>query len=202
MCLSFSRDQVGVTKTDFNTLKAVLRGLPVDDVMNTAVKAAVATAAEVAKSKSTKEHAKEVSVAADLIRSLETASEEAGELKEGMKVEAKYKGKAKYYPGVIKRVNEDGTCDIDYDDGEKEMSDESSMEITHGGVDVEVDADELNSSTPKPLEGEEFLNTVTQFATCRNYTVFQAVQLMEIAMENTSLDSFDRVNFAVSLWKS
>jgi hypothetical protein len=37
-----------------------------------------------------------------------------------MEVEARYKGKARYYPGSIKRDNGDGTFDIDYADGEKE----------------------------------------------------------------------------------
>ena len=40
----------------------------------------------------------------------------AGELREGTKVEARYRGKEKYYPGVIRRVNADGTFNIDYDD--------------------------------------------------------------------------------------
>ena len=43
-----------------------------------------------------------------------------GLLAEGMKVEARYRGKARYYPGRIKRDNRDGTFDVDYDDGEKE----------------------------------------------------------------------------------
>ena len=38
----------------------------------------------------------------------------------GTRVECKYKGKGKYYPGVIVKVHEDGTFDIDEDDGEKE----------------------------------------------------------------------------------
>jgi hypothetical protein len=37
-------------------------------------------------------------------------------LREGMKVEARFRGKAKYYPGIIKRENRDGTFDIDYSD--------------------------------------------------------------------------------------
>ena len=37
-------------------------------------------------------------------------------LREGMKVEARYRGKEKYYPGVIRRENRDGTFDIDYND--------------------------------------------------------------------------------------
>ena len=68
-------------------------------------------------------------VSAELIRSLEPAvsstgrsssgyggSSGGGALREGMKVEARYRGKAKYYPGVIKRENRDGTFDVDYDD--------------------------------------------------------------------------------------
>jgi hypothetical protein len=58
-------------------------------------------------------------VAAELIRSLEPAVVSAaatGILREGTKVEARYRGKARYYPGVIKRVNRDGTYDVDYDD--------------------------------------------------------------------------------------
>jgi hypothetical protein len=66
-------------------------------------------------------------VAAELVRSLEPAGGHAvvsvtaggaggGVLREGTKVEARYRGKARYYPGVIKRVNRDGTCDVDYDD--------------------------------------------------------------------------------------
>ena len=35
-------------------------------------------------------------------------------------MEARYKGRSKYYPGEIVRVRSDGTYDIDYDDGEKE----------------------------------------------------------------------------------
>ncbi|TYZ67842.1 hypothetical protein PybrP1_002933, partial [[Pythium] brassicae (nom. inval.)] len=44
----------------------------------------------------------------------------ARKLKEGDKVEAQYKGKSKFYPGVISRCRLNGTYDIDYDDGEKE----------------------------------------------------------------------------------
>ncbi|KAL7993232.1 putative Tudor domain, Agenet domain, plant type, histone methyltransferase, Tudor domain 1 [Plasmopara halstedii] len=42
--------------------------------------------------------------------------------KEGDKVEAQYKGKSRFYPGVISRCRLNGTYDIDYDDGEKETS--------------------------------------------------------------------------------
>src|SRR3546814_15414824 len=43
-----------------------------------------------------------------------------GLLREGTKVEARYRGRGRYYPGVIARTHADGTYDIDYDDGEKE----------------------------------------------------------------------------------
>ena len=37
-------------------------------------------------------------------------------LREGMKVEARFRGKERFYPGVIRRENRDGTFDIDYND--------------------------------------------------------------------------------------
>ncbi len=37
-------------------------------------------------------------------------------LREGMKVEARYRGKERYFPGVIRRENRDGTFDVDYND--------------------------------------------------------------------------------------
>ncbi|ETL25552.1 hypothetical protein, variant, partial [Phytophthora nicotianae] len=40
--------------------------------------------------------------------------------KVGQPIEAQYKGKSKFYPGVISRCRLNGTHDIDYDDGEKE----------------------------------------------------------------------------------
>jgi hypothetical protein len=62
-------------------------------------------------------------VAAELVRPLETlaaspsrASGGASMIREGMKVEARYRGKTRYYPGVVRRENRDGTFDIDYDD--------------------------------------------------------------------------------------
>merc|ERR1719454_2065240 len=45
----------------------------------------------------------------------------APRLEEGMKVTANYKGKGKYFGGKIKRDNRDGTYDISYDDGDREM---------------------------------------------------------------------------------
>jgi len=63
-------------------------------------------------------------VSSELIRSLEAASSPSrgggntggGALREGMKVEGNYRGKGRFYKGVIKRENRDGTFDVDYDD--------------------------------------------------------------------------------------
>ena len=41
-------------------------------------------------------------------------------LRVGDKVEARYRGRSKYYPGKIARVHSDGTFDVNYDDGESE----------------------------------------------------------------------------------
>merc|ERR1712159_519670 len=63
-------------------------------------------------------------VSEELIRSLEGSGgghSSGSRLEEGMKVEARYRGKSRYYPGKIRRVDRDGTFDIDYDDGEREM---------------------------------------------------------------------------------
>jgi serine/threonine protein kinase len=52
---------------------------------------------------------------------------------EGDKVEANYKGKGKYYPGKISRAQLNGTYDIAYNDGEREMSKEASDIRSHDG---------------------------------------------------------------------
>ncbi|KAK7238987.1 cytidine deaminase [Aureococcus anophagefferens] len=71
---------------------------------------------------------KETRVEARLIRSKDgggarspsRGSSSSDKLREGDKVEARYRGREKYYPGKISRERGDGTFDIDYDDGEKE----------------------------------------------------------------------------------
>ena len=61
-------------------------------------------------------------VAAALIRPLDAGPgspskmASGGSIREGMKVEARFKGKLRYYPGVIRRENRDGTFDVDYED--------------------------------------------------------------------------------------
>ena len=45
-----------------------------------------------------------------------------GGLQRGDRVEARYRGRGtKFYRGRVVRVNSDGTLDIDYDDGDKEV---------------------------------------------------------------------------------
>ena len=50
-----------------------------------------------------------------------SSSAQGDDFREGSKIEADYRGKGKYYPGRITRVRLNGTFDIDYDDGEKEV---------------------------------------------------------------------------------
>ena len=76
---------------------------------------------------------KETNVERSLINVLEPAGGGRGggggmdDFSVGMKVEARYRGKSRYYPGRISNVHRDGTCDIDYDDGEKESRVEPSL---------------------------------------------------------------------------
>ncbi|GMH61970.1 hypothetical protein TL16_g03380, partial [Triparma laevis f. inornata] len=51
----------------------------------------------------------------------ETDTNDNQKLEVDMKVEARYRGKSKYYAGTISRVRLNGTVDINYDDGEKEL---------------------------------------------------------------------------------
>eukprot|EP01042_Synura_sphagnicola_P000182 gene182-183_t len=68
---------------------------------------------------------KETGVSGDLIRSVggdkKKSDSGVGVYEEGEKVEGNYKGRGKFFPGRIVRVRPDGTYDIDYDDGEKEI---------------------------------------------------------------------------------
>jgi hypothetical protein len=50
-----------------------------------------------------------------------STSVSAAVLKEGMKVEADYRGRGRFFPGKIRRDRGDGTYDIDYEDGENEL---------------------------------------------------------------------------------
>eukprot|EP00968_Pinguiococcus_pyrenoidosus_P025164 scaffold5565_cov134-Pinguiococcus_pyrenoidosus.AAC.1 len=68
-------------------------------------------------------------------------SPERSRTREGDKVEARYRGRSRWYKGCIARVNRDGTFDIDYDDGEKERGVEARMIRVVQGRDPEGDDD-------------------------------------------------------------
>jgi hypothetical protein len=64
----------------------------------------------------------EVKVKADLIKVMDDKKTSSNlETKEGMNVEANFRGRGRYFPGKIRRDNGDGTYDIDYDDNESEV---------------------------------------------------------------------------------
>ena len=52
-------------------------------------------------------------------RSSRSSSRKSKKRRRGDRVEAKVKGWTKYYGGEITRVNDDGTYDIKFDDGER-----------------------------------------------------------------------------------
>ena len=72
----------------------------------------------------------ETAVAADLVRAVgeskkgvdpSSSPSRSARIEEGSKVEANYRGKGKFYPGRVKRDRGDGTFDVDYNDGDKEV---------------------------------------------------------------------------------
>lgn len=50
----------------------------------------------------------------------EESKRDGDDFRVGARVEARYRGGGKYYPGKISRVRLDGTFDVEYDDGERE----------------------------------------------------------------------------------
>ena len=59
----------------------------------------------------------------DLIRSLPEEDRQPGsKFREGDRIKARYQGETTYYPGNISCVNSDGTYDIEFDDGDKEVT--------------------------------------------------------------------------------
>ncbi|CAM9136941.1 unnamed protein product, partial [Ectocarpus fasciculatus] len=73
----------------------------------------------------------------------ETDSAAGRAFRVGDEVEARYKRGRKWYPGVVKRVNRDGTMDITYKDGDSERDVDPSLVRSKGGVSV----DSLATST-------------------------------------------------------
>ena len=83
----------------------------------------------------------------------------ADDFREGSKIEADYRGKGKYYPGRITRVRLNGTFDIDYDDGEKEVGIARNLMRSLFGTSSRSNSEKsrLNSSSAGllPLVGDE-----------------------------------------------
>ncbi|GAB9476497.1 hypothetical protein Gpo141_00013561, partial [Globisporangium polare] len=103
---------------------------------------------------------KETGVAAELIRSLskepavkkkvddsDDDKKSSKKFKEGEKVEAQYKGKSKFYLGVISRCRLNGTYDIDYDDGEKETGVAAELIRSLSKTSMKVDEKESSRSS-------------------------------------------------------
>merc|ERR1719197_1910875 len=79
---------------------------------------------------------RETRVEGRLIRAKESSSSSSGEkFYLGDKVDARYRGREKYYPGKVGWAHADGTYDIDYDDGEKETRVEGRLLRRRGGGD-------------------------------------------------------------------
>ncbi len=66
-------------------------------------------------------------------RVIDTDDDTGGGLAEGVKVEAKYRGGSRYYNGKITRTRLNGTFDILYVDGEKEMGVDKNLIKSLGG---------------------------------------------------------------------
>ncbi|CAM9502376.1 unnamed protein product [Ectocarpus sp. 12 AP-2014] len=67
----------------------------------------------------------------------ETGSATGKTFRVGDDVEARYKRGRKWYPGVVRRVNRDGTMDIAYKDGDSERDVDPSLVRSKGGVSVD-----------------------------------------------------------------
>ncbi|CBJ31683.1 conserved unknown protein [Ectocarpus siliculosus] len=76
----------------------------------------------------------------------ETDSAAGKAFRVGDEVEARYKRGRKWYPGVVRRVNRDGTMDITYKDGDSERDVDPSLVRSKGAVSVDSLATSTNTS--------------------------------------------------------
>lgn len=81
----------------------------------------------------------------------------------GVRVKAFYNQGEYMYPGTIRTVHVDGTCDIEYDDGDKEtLVQPEYMELLPSEIPAgPVGADETGDSTAQ-VEGNYIFNLVGQ----------------------------------------
>ena len=63
----------------------------------------------------------EQGVRADLVRIVAATSSFSARFEVGSKIEARYRGKKKWYAGSVSKVNDDGTFDVAYADGDVEQ---------------------------------------------------------------------------------
>ena len=80
----------------------------------------------------------ETRVKEEFIKTLDSDSDDdrrssSTKIREGDKCEAEFKNTGKFYPGTVKRVHGDGTCDIVFDDGDKQSYVEASRIKVKGG---------------------------------------------------------------------
>ncbi|CAM9709505.1 unnamed protein product, partial [Ectocarpus sp. 13 AM-2016] len=80
----------------------------------------------------------------------------------GDEVEARYKRGRKWYPGVVRRVNRDGTMDITYKDGDSERDVDPSLVRSKGGV--SVDSLETSANTSDTARGGGGRSSSNDFA--------------------------------------
>jgi Ca2+-binding EF-hand superfamily protein len=84
----------------------------------------------------------------------------AGRLEEGAKVEGNYRGRGKWYPGVISRERANGTFDVNYDDGERELGvDRDLVRLKDAPVDRYDDRDRRDldrTSTSRHNENDRY----------------------------------------------
>ena len=66
-------------------------------------------------------------------RSRSRSPKRSTKIREGDKCEAEFKSTGKFYPGTVKRVHGDDTCDIVFDDGDKQSYVEASRIKVKGG---------------------------------------------------------------------
>ena len=116
--------------------------------------------------------------------------------RDGAKVEGNYRGRGRWYPGTIARTNSDGTFDIDYDDGEKELGVEQELvrlvetikpdALTHEDLgstaplseafsSISISAEPVFEERPAAQESSDYANDFESSASIASSTVQLAV---------------------------
>jgi DUF971 family protein len=100
---------------------------------------------------------KETRLDADRVRAVGDGggktSVRAPRLQEGDRVEGNYRGKGRWYPGRISRVNVDGSFNVDYDDGEKETRLDANLVRVVGGAQAKGPQEPLRFQDGEKVEG-------------------------------------------------